>query len=326
MSNLRKAINESKNRPLTQGDIEQMKIAVLGAGAMGSIFGGFLASKHEVWLIDIWREHIDAINFIGLQIEENGQTCRFHPRAVTGAQSVGPVDLVIVFVKSIDTATALAQSRELFSPATMALTLQNGWGNAEDILQHVNPANLFLGTTAHGGNVLAPGKVCHAGCGKTVVGAYSGASQRTLVIADLLTQAGFATEVADNVLAMIWHKLLINVAINPLTALLKVPNGYLTECAATRELMADLVREAVTVLNAAGMDFDPATVLETVLKVARATGANRSSMLQDVTGKRPTEIDRINGAIVAQGKAVGIDTPYNAMMVRLIKGLESAYS
>jgi 2-dehydropantoate 2-reductase len=302
-----------------------MKIAILGAGAMGSIFGGRLSRRHEVWLIDIWQEHVAAINTVGLQIEADGQTYRFHPRAVTNAQSVGPADLVIVFVKSIDTAAALSQNNELFQPRTMVLTLQNGWGNAEDISEYVSEANLYLGTTAHGGNVLGPGQVCHAGQGKTFIGVRSGPPGRARVIADILTESGFETNVTDNVTAMIWKKLLINVAINPLTALLNVRNGYLVECEATQEAMANLIREAVTVANTAGIGFDTAAMIKEVKEVARLTGANRSSMLQDVTKKRQTEIDRINGAIVAKGKEVGIATPYNTMALQLIKAMEGTY-
>jgi 2-dehydropantoate 2-reductase len=302
-----------------------MKIAVLGAGAMGSIFGGWLSRRHEVWLIDIWQEHIAAINANGLLIEEGGHNHRFQPRAVSNARNVGPVDLVIIFVKSIDTAAALTQNRELFTPQTLALTLQNGWGNAEDIGEYVNKENLYLGTTAHGGNVLGPGKVCHAGHGQTCVGVRSGFSGRAQEIADLLTESGFETVVADNVTVMIWHKLLINAAINPLTALLNVRNGHLTEGEATRELMKNLIAEAVTVANAAGMEFDPAAVTKEVNQVARLTSTNRSSMLQDITKKRRTEVERINGAIVAQGETFGIATPYNTMMLQLIKALEGTY-
>jgi 2-dehydropantoate 2-reductase len=305
--------------------MHQMKIAILGAGAMGSIFGAWLSRRHEVRLIDIWQEHIDTIRENGLLIEAHGKAQCYHPQAVTNARNVGPVDLVIVFVKSIDTATAVSQNRELFGPRTMVLTLQNGWGNAEDILKCVDPANLFLGTTAHGGNVLGPGRICHAGHGQTFVGVHSGSPERAQRIVDILGESGFETYITENAAAMIWKKLIINAAINPLTALLKVRNGYLADSGMAMELMEKIVREAVTVAGAAGMDFDPAVMVAEVVKVARLTGANRSSMLQDVTAKRRTEVDRINGAIVARGEAAGIATPCNLMMLQLIKALEGTY-
>jgi 2-dehydropantoate 2-reductase len=293
----------------------KMKIAVLGAGAMGSIFGGRLSQRHEVWLIAIRQELVAAIRKNGLLIEEHGRMLCYHPQATTNGREPGPVDLVIVLVKSSDTAAAVSQNRELFGPHTAVLTLQNGWGNAEDILQYVSEENLYLGTTAHGGNVLGLGKVCHAGEGQTFVGVRSGSPERAQAIADILTESGFKTYVSDNVIAMIWKKLLINAAINPLTALLNVRNGYLTESGVAMELMEKIVR-----------DFNPAVMVAEVKKVARLTGANRSSMLQDVTAKRRTEIDRINGAIVSRGEAAGIATPYNAMLLQLIKALEGTYS
>lgn len=302
-----------------------MKIAILGAGAMGSIFGGRLSRHHEVWLIDIRQDLVDTIKKNGLLIEEHGQVHCYRPHASTNGRNLGTVDLVIVFVKSIDTASAVSQNRELFGTHTAVLTLQNGWGNAEDILPYVDAVNLYIGTTAHGGNVLSPGKVCHAGHGQTFVGVHSGSPERAQKIADILGESGFETYTAKNVLAIIWKKLLINAAINPLTALLNARNGYLAESGITMELMEKIVGEAVTVANTAGMSFDAAAMLEEVKQVARLTGANRSSMLQDVTAKRRTEIERINGAIVNQGKATGIPTPYNTMMLQLIKALEGTY-
>jgi 2-dehydropantoate 2-reductase len=302
-----------------------VKIAVLGAGAMGSIFGGFLSRHHEVWLIDIWKEHVDAINAEGLLIEENDRTYRFYPQAVYDAKSVGVVDLVVVFVKSIDTAAALSQNQELFEQQTMVLSLQNGWGNAEDILQYISEENLFLGTTSHGGNILGPGRVCHAGCGKSFVGARLGSPRRAQVIVDALAKAGFEAYGADNIIAMIWAKLFVNIVINPITALLNVRNGYLIDCEATASLLENILREAVTVINATGMAFETDAIIKDVKRVARITSENRSSMLQDVTKKRKTEIERINGAIVAKGKETGIPTPYNTMMLKLITALEETY-
>jgi 2-dehydropantoate 2-reductase len=302
-----------------------MKIAVLGAGAMGSIYGGFLSQKNEVWFIDVWKEHVDKINAEGLRIEEGDHMFVFHPKAVDNAKSVGPVDLVIVFVKSIDTSAALAKNQELFDKKTMVLSLQNGWGNADDIIKYVAEDNLFLGTTTHGGNVLGPGHICHAGRAKTFVGVRTGSPERAKVIVAALIEAGFDAFVADNVIKMVWAKLFANIVANPITALLNVRNGYMVECEDTEALMDSIIREAVTVVNATGMDFNADVIIADVKKGAHITAENRSSMLQDVTKKRKTEIEKISGAIVAKGKEVGIPTPYNTTMLRLIKALEGTY-
>ncbi|HYH05186.1 MAG TPA: 2-dehydropantoate 2-reductase [Bacillota bacterium] len=302
-----------------------MKIAVLGAGAMGSIYGGFLSLQHEVWLIDIWQEHVDAINREGLTVEEGDHNHRFYPKAVTSAKKVGPVDLVVVFVKSIDTAQALAQNQELFTPETTVLTLQNGWGNAEDILNYVQAEQLLVGTTSHGGNVLGPGKVRQAGRGQTFLGAYSEGSARAQVIVTALKEAGFTAFVTDNIMEMIWKKLCVNSVINPITALLNVRNGYIVDCGQTLALLENLVREAVMVINTTGITLDPTAMIAEVQKIAGLTQDNRSSMLQDVAKKRKTEIERINGAIVAQGNHTGIATPYHTMMLQLVQALEKTY-
>ena len=302
-----------------------MKIAVLGAGAMGSIYGGFLSRKNTVWLIDIWKEHVEMINAGGLRIEEGEECFVFHPQAVHNAKSVGQVDLVIVFVKSTNTAEALEKNTELFGKDTMVLSLQNGWGNADDILKFVSEERLFLGTTSHGGNVLGPGHICHAGRAKTFVGVQTGSAERAKVVVDLLVEAGFDAYVADDVIKMIWRKLFANAVANPITALLNVRNGYLVECREAEDLLEGIIAESVAVVNASGFDFDVREIIAEVKKGARITKDNRSSMLQDVTNKRKTEIERISGAFVAKGKDVGIETPYNTVMLRLIKALEGTY-
>lgn len=304
-----------------------MKIAILGAGAMGSLYGGWLSLQHVVWLIDLWQEHIKTINVQGLTIDEtNGASQRFYPNAVMDAKAVGPVDLVLVFVKSIDTAAALTANPELFTPQTIALSLQNGWGNAEDILPYVPADHLVLGTTSHGATILGPGQIRHAGRGQTHIGSLPGCSNAPAqTVWDALSASGFETYLAEDVRKMIWSKLFANIAINPVTALLNVCNGYLVDHVETLSLLENLVHEAVTVSNATGMNFDIATITANVIEIARLTSANRSSMLQDVTHKRRTEIERMNGAIVALGQAVGVATPYNTAMSQLIKALEQSY-
>lgn len=293
---------------------------------MGSIYGGYLSQQHEVWLIDIWQEHVDSINRTGLVIAEGDQTYRFFPKAVTDGKKVGPAELVLVFVKSIDTAQALAQNRELFTPDTTVLTLQNGWGNAEDILNYVQAEQLLVGTTSHGATVLAPAHIRHAGQGQTFLGAYVGDPDgRAQEAAALLTQAGINTVATANIMEMIWKKLCVNSVINPLTALLNIPNGYIVTCSDTQALLENLVREAVMVINTTGTKLDPVTIITEVQKIALLTKDNRSSMLQDVTKNRKTEIERINGAIVAQATKTGIPAPYHTMLLHLIRALEKTY-
>jgi len=301
-----------------------MKIAIIGAGAMGSLYGGYLAKAgNEVFLLDVWQEHVDAINQQGLVIQEGEDEVKTHPQAVTSHQEIGTADVVIVFVKSIHTGNAVKHNLNLVGENTLLLTLQNGYGNAEAMAEYVDPDKIIVGTTAQGATLLGPGLIRHAGKGATHIGKFTGGRDAKVEnLAEMLRQAGFETKVSEQAMEMIWAKLFINVGINALTGLLNIANGQLLHCEETLALMKLAVGEAVAVANAAGMAFDPEKVLADVKKIAEATGENRSSMLQDLTHQRKTEIDMINGAIVTQGRLYGMDTPVNETLTRLIKSKE----
>lgn len=301
-----------------------MKIAIIGAGAMGSLYGGYLAEAgNEVFLLDVWQEHVDAINQQGLVIQEGEDEVKTHPRAVTSAQEIGTADVVIVFVKSIHTGNAVKNNLSLVGENTLLLTLQNGYGNAETMAEYVDPDKIIVGTTAQGATLLGPGMIKHAGKGATHIGKYTGGRDAKVEdLAERLRQAGFETNVSEQAMEMIWAKLFINVGINALTGLLNITNGQLLHCEETKALMKLAVDEAVTVANAAGMAFNAEKVLADVKRIAEATGENRSSMLQDLTHQRKTEIDMINGAIVRQGRLYSVKTPVNETLTRLIKSKE----
>lgn len=301
-----------------------MKIAVIGAGAMGSLYGGYLSKAgQEVYLVDVWQEHVDQINRHGLAIEEADRVVTVYPRAVSRANEVGTVDLAIVFVKSVMTKNAMKENLALIGAETTVLSLQNGYGNVEAIEGFVKRERIIAGTTAHGATMLSPGKIRHAGIGATHIGAVSREGGNSVeAIAQVLQKAGFETEVSCNVMKLIWDKLMINVGINALTAILNVQNGQLLDYEESRALMEAAVEEAISVANASGMDFDREETIRKVMAVAKKTGENRSSMLQDVTNKRKTEIDTINGAIISEGRKQGIPTPVNLVLTNLIKVME----
>ena len=303
-----------------------MKIAVVGAGAMGSLFGALLAEAgSEVWLLDVWAEHIKVINEKGLSVEREGKTRSVEIQAATNPQSIGPADLVIVFVKSTQTAEAASAAKELAGPGSPVLTLQNGMGNADVIAEVIDPANVVAGTTSHGATMIGPGIIRHAGAGPTVIGMWSekdlaGARE----IARLFTNACIDTKVVENVREVIWEKLLINVGINAITALTGIKNGQLLDLEVTKTLSRKAVEEALTVARAQGIAHRDNTV-EHVLKVAEATGPNRSSMGQDVDKKRQTEIATINGVIVSEGRRSVLETPVNETLTALIETLQAHY-
>lgn len=302
-----------------------MKVGVVGAGAMGSLFGGYLsAAGHDVWLVDPWTAHVDAILRGGLRIvESSGEERVLHPSAVLDPRSVGACDLVLVFVKSYHTEQVAASLGPLLGPVTVVMTLQNGLGNVDVLARHVPIERLVAGTTGQGANVLEPGRIHHAGSGETVVGELDGTrTDRLQQWVDAFSAAGLPAAASTNVHGVVWGKLLANIAINPLTAMLRVRNGQLLEMPEAVEIMRSAVEEGLAVAGRAGVRVPMADPWAHVLDVARRTGANRSSMLQDIEAGRRTEIDVISGAVVREGNRLGLSTPVNLALTRLVKCLE----
>lgn len=299
-----------------------MKIAVLGAGAMGSLYGAKLSAngKNDVHLIDVWKEHIDAVNLHGLQMEEGDDVLLYENlKGHISSEETGVCDLVIVFVKSTVTKTAVESNAAVFGPNTVALTLQNGLGNIEQISSVIGAERVIAGTTAHGATMLSPGKIRHAGKGKTIIGELGGhESDRIRKMAAVLEDAGMETVISGNVLGLVWDKLLANVGINALTGITKLYNGQLLDYPEIEELLEKAVSEGVAVARAKGIRLGFDDPVAHTKDLCRATAANKSSMLQDILNGRQTEIDRMNGAIVREGKALGIETPVNLALTNLI--------
>ena len=305
-----------------------MKIAVVGAGAMGSLFGGLLAASGEdVTLVDVWREHVEAINSEGLRIGDHEGSRTVNVKATTDPSSVGPVDLIILFVKSYDTLEATRGALPMVSEDTVFLSLQNGLGNIEKISEAVGRDRVIPGTTAHGCTLIGPGEIFHAGSGLTIIGELDGrVTERTRSIQDALEGAGIETRISETIRGALWSKVLVNVGINPLTALNGLRNGELLDHPDIMEVMRGAVEEAVRVAEALGVDLGEGDHVEKVYEVARATASNRSSMLQDVERGRRTEIDALNGAIVDSARRLGLDVPVNETLTAAVRGLEIARS
>ncbi len=304
-----------------------MRIAIVGSGAMGSLFGGKLSlAGHDVVLYDVYREHIDAIVSAGLAIEEaaTGQVTVARPRASVDPSAVADAEALIIFVKSTATEAAAEQFCRISSRAAIVLTLQNGLGNEEIIRAHFGAERTAAGVTSQGATFLGPGRIRHAGTGPTHMSMSDGNNARLDALAKALSSAGFETHVEKDVSGLIWSKLVINVGINALTALTAQTNGRLLESEETRSLMEDLVKEAVVVARARNIHLSDDDPIGRVREVAAMTGANRSSMLQDFDRKRPSEIDFMNGAIVREAARLGIPAPVNATVTRLVKAVEKA--
>ncbi len=275
-----------------------MKISVIGSGAMGSLFGGKLAIAGEnVVLYDVYRDHIDTVNKEGLSIEdaETGKITVVHPQASSDPESVKNSDVLLIFVKSTNTESVANQFKSFAAPHTIVLTLQNGLGNDAILVKHFGIERTAIGVTSQGATFLGPGKIKHAGKGPTHITMADGNKTKLQDLAAALGRAGFETYISDEVTSLVWSKLIINVGINALTALLNVKNGI--------QLIYD----------------DP---LAQVYEVARKTASNSSSMLQDFQKNRPTEIDFINGAVVNEAQKLGISVPVNETVTRIVRTLD----
>ena len=305
-----------------------MKIAVVGAGAMGSLFGALLAEAgNDVSLYDVWVEHVQAINRNGLAVEREGKTRTVKIKATTDAEQIGGAELVIIFVKSTRTREAAQTAQAIAGTDGTVLTLQNGMGNADVIADFIAPEHILAGTTSHGATMLGAGRIRHAGIGPTTIGTWADSAQglqRAGKFADFFSRAGIETRAIEDVRSVIWNKLLINIGINAVTALTGIKNGQLLELEVTRELSRTAVTEAMAVARAQGIDVYPDAV-QRVFQVAEATGANRSSMGQDVDHRRQTEISTINGFIVREARRLGLDAPVNAALTALIETLQYHY-
>lgn len=306
-----------------------MKIVIIGAGAMGSVYGGLLAEAgNEVYFLDVFKEHVDAINRDGLWMEgTSGNRYIKGIKATSNPEEVGVVDLAIVFVKSTITDIAIKQNQAVIGENTVVLTLQNGLGNIEKLEKVVKKEQIISGTTSHGANLLGPGRIKHAGHGATVIGELNGeVSERIQKIAQVFIDAKFEpVHLSTNVMGLIWDKVLVNVGINPLTALTGLRNGQLLDYPETEWIGENAVAEAMKVAEAAGIKLETPDAVGHFREVAKVTAENISSMLADVTNKRKTEISNINGAIVREAEKYNIDTPVNRMLTNLVLLKEKMY-
>lgn len=304
-----------------------MNIVVIGAGAMGSLFGALLfESGHRVHLVSKDEAHIQAIREKGLVIEYQGAFRTVVIPASVYGDDIPQADLCLIFVKSPDTAQAAEDASRIAGDQGMVLTLQNGLGNADILARFMAKERILAGTTAHGATFLEPGRIRHAGVGPTVIGTWSGSNgEPARQVSDAFNNAGIATDLLDDIQTVIWNKLLINVGINAVTALTGIKNGGILDLEDTRQLCQAAVNEARTVAEAKGIAVNPNAV-ETVFKVARATCDNRSSMGQDVDKRRPTEIDAINGAVADMAEKLNIPAPINTTLTALVRTLQAHYA
>ncbi len=293
-------------------------IVIVGTGALATLFGARLGRQTAVTMLGTWQEAVAAINRDGLFVEGEPGT---RVRATTDPAERAGASLALVLVKAWQTGRVAQQIQSFLSPEGVALTLQNGLGNYETLAATLGEERVVLGTTTQGATLLGPGQVREGGRGVTHVAEHP----RLGPLAALLQAAGFETEAvgADNLQALIWGKLAVNCAVNPLTALLRVPNGELLKRPDALPIMDTAAREVEAVAGAQGIRLPYADAAKRVREVAAATANNRSSMFQDILRGGMTEIDAINGAVAREGARLGVETPMNTTLWRLVKALEA---
>lgn len=315
-----------------------MKFAVLGgAGAMGALYGGKLAQAgYDVTLVDIARQAVDKINRDGLRITDNTgeKTDVIKVQASTNPVEVGVVDLIIVFTKGFGTEAAMHSALPMIGDKTAVVTLQNGWGNIPKIAAVVGEGKVLPGVTMNSSTLLEPGHIRYTNPANTWIGELGGGtSERVQAFADALSRSGLQVEITPDVLKAIWTKFALNCTGLAVSALIYAATDghvFMKRQEGLDKLRENILREVVNVGNAQGIDIsfvERWKVLGAFNPPAPGTKTYliKGSMTQDVEGHRRTEIDTLNGAVVEEGKRLGIPTPYNQAMVWLIKALEQRF-
>ena len=302
-----------------------MKIAVVGAGAMGSIFGArFTQAGHETVLVDVATPLVDTINADGITIVRGDDETTTRVPATTDPASVGPVDVVVFFVKCYHTPSAAELARPLVGPDTVVASLQNGWGNGDVLAGVYPPEQIAVGVTYNSGLLQAPARVVHPAEQPTLVGSFAnGVGDGPSRLAQALNDAGLEASVVAPVRPEIWKKLILNAATLPTAALTGMHAGALTASADAHPLVTDTAREAVAVARALGYEIDADERVTAIHALLEKAGPSKASMLQDFEAGRRTEVDVINGAVVKAADETGIDVPLNRALLRLVKAWES---
>ena len=294
-----------------------MKVAVVGAGAVGCYYGGMLArAGHDVTLIGR-PQHVEAIERQGLRLETQTFDERIRVAASSEGSAVRSAQLVLLCVKSTDTESAAAAIKPHLAPDALVLSLQNGVENA-DRLRAILPQDVLAAVVYIGTEMAGPGHVRHHGRGELIIER----SRASDELAQALIAAGVPTDISDNVRGALWAKLILNCAYNALSAITQLPYGRLVKGAGITAVMRDVVDECLAVAKADDVTI-PGDVDAAIRKIAETVPGQYSSTAQDLARGKPSEIDHLNGVIVRRGEALGVATPVNRLLHAIVKLLES---
>ena len=307
------------------------KVAVLGAGAMGCLFGGLMAEKGiDVVLIDVWKDHVDAINKNGLKMDGHGGDRFIKIKATTDPSTLKTVDAIIIMCKATALKTALTNSKNIIGDNTMLMSFQNGIGH-EAIMQEIAGKDKVLGgTTTQASNIVGPGHIKNHGSLPSWIGEYEGGmSDRVSDLAETFTAHNLETIAVADIKKRKWMKLFALTAIGPLSSVFNLHHTdlYITNKnqKVSRSLGKQIILETRAVAKADGVDVTEDECLEMFNKIVDSKQTNKSSMCFDILNKRKTEIEFINGAVAKIGKSHGIKTPMNDLMYNMIMVKEGMY-
>ena len=303
-----------------------MKIAIVGTGAMGSVYAGLLASAgHEVWAVDSWQEHIEAIRERGLRVEGASGDRVARVQATTDAAEVGEAELVVIATKAMNVEAASESARTLVGPETLVLSIQNGLGGPDLAAAILGEERVAVGVAAgFGASIVEPGHVHHHGLELMRLGERKGpATPRIEAISQVWRAAGFNVQTYDDIDRLVWEKLICNVTFSGPCAVLGWTIGEVIDDPHAWTVAAQCAQEAFEVARALGVSlgFDDGVAYARAFGL-RIPGA-RPSMLLDLVAGRRSEIDFINGAIPRAGREIGVATPFNEAITALVKALEA---
>jgi len=306
-----------------------MKFGIVGAGAMGCLLGSFLVRANgEVWLIDVWEEHVSQIKNRGLTVISQGKSDTFSIRATTDPREVGICDVVIISTKFHHTRSAVQNALCIIGDDTIVMTIQNGIGNVEIISEFVNPRKIIFGLTTLGSVSKGPGKIEATFLyeADTYVWPLVGEpNEKIKNVINHFNKAGLHFYLSSDVKERIWKKLCLNASLSITVAIPKLKCGDFISQSSSLELVKGLVYEIVAVANQEGVTIKPEEAYEFVMTLAHQAPEHIPSPLADILNHRKTEIECLNGAVVEKAKKYGIEVPYNSAIYHLIKIIENTY-
>ena len=307
-----------------------MKTAIIGSGAIGSLFGSLLkANSIDAVLFDKDSGKTDFINKNGIELiyPETGKKLHLYPEASSCIERIRNFDYYILCVKSYSTEEAAEKISRVSGDNSVIVTFQNGMGNVEIIRKYFPDSSVAAGTTSEGAVFTPPASVVYGGSGITAVSIIGRNPDNSKLegFLKMLNKSGIETVITGNYRHDIWKKLVVNSAINPLTAALRLQNRFVSESPYLRNLAEMIIKESVKAAEADGIILEYEEIRNTVFSVAEKTGLNRSSMLQDIENGRKTEIDFISGSAADKAEKAGISPSVNRIMQNIIKVLEKKH-